>query len=74
MNEVAETDKDKKELIKLDIQAMFKNIAFSANTKEMEKAVDEMKEYFLKEGVCKKSANRANNKKKAHNEDEDAVC
>lgn len=45
MNEVAETDKDKKELIKLDILAMFKNIAFSAN-----------------------------NKRKAHNEDEDAVC
>ncbi|CEJ05294.1 hypothetical protein RMCBS344292_19238 [Rhizopus microsporus] len=56
MQHVAERNKDKRDLINLDIQAMFQEIALRADTKQsMEEAVSKMKEYFLKDGVCKTS-------------------
>ncbi|KAL4211784.1 hypothetical protein AB4K20DRAFT_1898756, partial [Rhizopus microsporus] len=56
MQHVAESNKDKRDLIKLHIQAIFQDIALRADTKQsMEEAVSKMKEYFLKADVCKAS-------------------
>lgn len=56
MQHIAERNKDKRDLSKPDIQAMFQEIALRADTKQsMEEAVSKMKEYFLKDGVCKTS-------------------
>ncbi|KAF7722248.1 hypothetical protein EC973_003498 [Apophysomyces ossiformis] len=65
MNDIAETDVLKRRLVKLDIEAMFQKIACTAETKEdMEAAVNEMKEYFLKDGVCKTTSKKKNVKDK----------
>ncbi|RCH88629.1 hypothetical protein CU097_002079, partial [Rhizopus azygosporus] len=53
MKEVVEKDKHKRDIIKIDIQAMFQKIALTAAIEDqINEAVKEMKEYFLKDGIC----------------------
>lgn len=66
MQEVSEKEKEKRELIKLDIQKMFQKIALTAETEQqMKEAAKEFREYFLMYGICKPIiVNKTNNAKR----------